>query len=514
MAILLTLVAVALLGFRLMHAGALWRDEAAAVQLANMPTLHDLSANFQHEAFPLPFPLLIRFYTMLFGDGDHALRCFGVAIGIALLAVAWLNSGSTGPSLFLALLGLNNLFLIWGTSLRGYGLGIVLLLLTLGLSAKAVRDPTRGKAIASMLAATASAQVLLNSLPLIIAIAGGAVVAFVLERRFHEARITCLCALVPVVSFLPYLKSYVGADWTVLLKLPISVPLLWQKFEQALADRNNIVALFWTGTVAAFLIASIWYLWVQRSDDPSELRVVRFAVVSTLLSIVAYAAFLKIVSYATRPWYYLPLIGLIAGTIEILSAQMARIVWLRAARLLIALLFLLLVPISWHRLAEPFTNVDNIARRLETAAAPNDLIVLNPWHYGPSFYRYYHGRTPWITNPLITAHRFHRYDLMKEKMMEADPIRAVEDRIRETLQSYHSVWIVGGASPPEEGLPSTLGPAPNPYLGWNGYVAFWSIELGTFLNRHVIDGEVAVDRAPNVNEDENLPVLIARGWRN
>ena len=109
-AILLSAVVIGLLIIRATHAGALWRDEAATLHLAQLPTLGDVAANFQHEAFPLPFPLLIRTYVALFGASDAGLRWFGFVIGVAMVAVAWFNSraiNDRGPLLFLTFFGLN-----------------------------------------------------------------------------------------------------------------------------------------------------------------------------------------------------------------------------------------------------------------------------------------------------------------------------------------------------------------------------------------------------------------------
>ena len=259
-AVLLSALVLFFLDVRAMHAGALWRDEAAAVQLARMPTLHDVAANFQHEAFPLPFPLTLRIYTSLFGDTDCSLRCFGFVVGVVMLAVAWFNSralGAAGPVVFLALFGLNNLFVIWGSSLRGYGLGSAFVLLTVGLAAKAVRDETRQNAIAATFAAVASVQFLLNSLPLIAAIAAAAFFVFILERKFREARLVCLCALIPALSFLPYLKSYLGTDWTIVLKLPVATSLLWEKFQQALAGEHFTIGLLWQSAAALLLLIGL-----------------------------------------------------------------------------------------------------------------------------------------------------------------------------------------------------------------------------------------------------------------
>ncbi len=58
-----------------------------------------------------------------------------------------------------------------------------------------------------------------------------------------------------------------------------------------------------------------------------------------------------------------------------------------------------------------------------------------------------------------------------------------------------------------------LGPAPNPYFGWAGYMAFWSMELGSFLNQHAVSGEVALEPMPGVNDEENVPLLVASGWQ-
>ena len=516
-AILLSALALFLLIVRMTHAGALWRDEAATVQLAEMPTLHDVAANFQHEAFPLPFPLLIRSYIGLFGGSDASLRCFGFVVGMLVLAVAWFNSrtfADRGPLLFLALMGCHTAFLVWGTSVRGYGLGIALILLTLGLVAKALREPTRRDAINATVAAVASVQILLNSWPLIGAIAMAAFLVFLLERKFREARWVCVCATVPVLSFLPYLKSYLGADWTIVLKFPVTISSLWEKFQGALAGDYQTIALLWETVVVLFLLKAVFFLWSARyGHTAAELRPVRFILFFVLLSIVAYGAFLKILSYATRPWYYLPLICCVAGAVDIMGGAITRMLWLRVVRIIIALALVILIQLTKNPLRDPFTNIDAVARNLEKEAAPNDLIVVNPWHYGPSFYRYYHGPTRWITSPSISEHRIHRYDLMKAKVMEDDPLSEVRSAIRETLQSYHRIWIVGGARPPEEGLPATLGRPPNSELGWAGYVSFWSIELGTFLSEHVAAGELVMAPPPNRIRAENIPLLVGRGWQ-
>src|SRR5207302_4738399 len=182
------------------------------------------------------FPLTIRGYVAIFGASDTALRWFGFIVGGALLTVAWFNSrriGDCGPLLFLALFGLNATFLTWGTSLRGYGLGCVLLLLSLGLATKAIQQPNRSNAIMATIAAIAAVQYMLNAVPLIGAIAAGAVVVSIVRRQFRKAGVVCMCGAICAASFVPYIKSYLSADWNVVLKFPTDFFSLWEKFRLA-----------------------------------------------------------------------------------------------------------------------------------------------------------------------------------------------------------------------------------------------------------------------------------------
>lgn len=516
-AILLSAVVIVLLIIRATHAGALWRDEAATLHLAQLPTLGEIAANFQHEAFPLPFPLLVRSYIALFGASDPSVRWFGFTIGVAVLAVAWFNSrtrGESGPLLFPALFCLNATFLIWGTSLRGYGLGCVLLLLTLGLTVAAIRQPTPANAVAATIASVATIQIMVNAAPLLTAIAAAAFIVFIVERQFRRATAVCACAALCALSFLPYLRSYLGADWTVVLEYPATFSSLWDKLRLAFEGQSQLMAIFWYAALSSIVLGAIWRLWTSRAQKSSgDVHLLIFLISLLALSIFAYYAFLQILSYATRPWYYLPLLCLVAGAVDLVSGILSQVKWMRLARLSVAIAALLLLPLNlWQSARERATNIDLVARKLEQEASPGDLIVINPWHYASSFSRYYRGPTPWITVPTMTEHRIHRYDLMKLKTMELDPLGDVRSAIRQTLASSHRVWVVGGALPPDENMPR-LGPAPNPYFGWAGYMNFWSMELGSFLATHASSGNVVLEPAAGTNENENVPLLVAQGWQ-
>lgn len=510
-AILLSVTVLFLLIIRATSAGALWRDEAATLQLSQMP-ISEIFSNFQHEAFPPPFPLSIRAYTALFGASDASLRWFGFAVGVTLLVTAWFNSrklGDRGPLFFPILFGLNATFLTWGTSLRGYGIGCVFLILTIGLTASAIRNPTTANAIAATIASIGAVQFMINAVPLVAAIAVAAVFVFALQQQFRCAAIVCVCAVICALSFLTYAKSYLNADWSIVLKYPTDFASLWGKLQQALAEHG--AAIFWAAGLLLVIVAVVWQLWISPGEKP-EAQLLFYLVALGAMSIFAYYAFLKTLSYATRPWYYLPLLCAVAGAIDLIGGLLSRVQWFRIARVLFVVAALSFLPLQlWNVAHQRLTDIDIIANKLEQEAAPNDLIVINPWHFAPSFYRYYHGSTPWVTVPTMSEHRVHRYDLMKSKMIEADPLSDVRSAIQQVLQANHRVWVVGGARPLDPDMPR-LGPAPNPYFGWAGYMSYWSMEIGSFLNDHT-SGEVVIEPMANVNDGENVPLIVAQSWR-
>jgi hypothetical protein len=120
-----------------------------------------------------------------------------------------------------------------------------------------------------------------------------------------------------------------------------------------------------------------------------------------------------------------------------------------------------------------------------------------------------------MTLPELSEKRIHRYDLIKTKMEEPDAIADIRSAISKTLQSGNRVWLVGGAQPTEGQGPLSLSPAPDPLFGWSSqaYTYAWSMQLGAFLQQHVMDGEVVISPSKNISINENIPLVIARGWR-
>ena len=520
-AVLLTATTLFLLVIRATHAGALWRDECAVVNLARMPSLTDITQNFQHEAFPVPFPILIRTYTNVFGSSDAALRCFGVAAGVALLGALWFSSHLTGrapPLLSLALLGLNTTFLFWGTTVRGYGVGSALIVLAFGLLVNVVLNPSRPRIIAAAVASIAAVQCLVHNLALIFALIASAVIVGLVRRDLRRVIVLLAILALCMISFVPYLNAY-SSSWSQVVEFPVTGRLLWKQFNFALGNPNPAVAWFWHIAFIVLFAASIWHLYHWRLHKPAPhwdlLLLGSFAVIAAP---IAYYEFLQTLSYLTRSWYFLALISVWAVALDCLAIALSSAIWVRIGRLIFVAIALVILPINaWPKIVERQTNIDIVAKRLGESATPVDLIVIAPWQYGISFSRYYHGATPWITLPTITDLRVHRYDLFREKMLSPHPIDDVIEKVHRTLAAGNRVWFVGGIKLPPEGKPArSLPPAPNATAGWDNvaYSDAWLEQLGAFVRAHSEHGQtVTLLSTGAVNSFEDVPLVVVDGWQ-
>jgi len=524
-AILLSMVVAVLLFVRAQHAGALWRDECASLQLAEMPRAGDVLNNFQRESFPAPFPLTVRAYAAIYGTSDAALRAFGFVVGLMLLAAVWINARllKTGPPLLLLiLLGLNTTFLVWGTGIRAYGIGSVLILLAFGLVAKMLVEPTNFRIAGAFLACLASVQFLLYNSVLLVAIGFAGFVVCLTQKNIRAgialAGICGLCA----IAMLPYLGPFrYESQSTVVFRAPVDLAWFTGQLALALGNPTIVMVTLWLVLFLAALAGAILRLYFFRSKKPApEWGYLLYGLLVAVVSAVLYLAFLKAVGYRTRAWYYLALLAVVAGSIDLLVANLAQVRWVRIARLaLVVGAFCGLPWAAWPKINERQSNMDIVARTLTEAAQPNDLIVVNPWFLGVGFNWYYRGTTPWTTCPLLDDHRMHRFDLLKEKMATTGPIDDVLGKISRTMRSGNRVWFVGELTilPPDR-MAVTLPPAPSSEYGWSGdaYAQTWSQQMGDLVRDHAGHAQVVPVpglQSQSVNEFEDVPVFVASGWR-
>jgi hypothetical protein len=545
MALVLTAAVAALAVVRMLHAGGLWRDEAGAARLASLPTLQEIAGLFQHEAFPPLFAVTVRAWSQVAGGGDLALRIFGLAVGLGIAGILWLNARTTArtvPLLSLALLGLDAPFLVFGESVRGYGMGSAFVLLTYGLLASALawRPEGHGSRPAALIAlaaigAVASVQVVMGNAALVLALCTAAAAVAVARRRWLLAGGIVGCGAVAALSLFPYAAQLAAArrQWSVIVTYSIGAGKIWKAFISTVGPRP--VLAFWLLLALAGLAGLARELMRQwrvaargaPSPRPEEEQVpgwtdaAAFAGLTIVCAVAANAIFLERLGYPPRPWYFLPLMTLLASALDTIFGALARSRVGRFADLRVAAVVLVAaaqaVP-TWQHLTTRQTNADLVAREVARAAAPEDLVVVLPWYYGVSFSRYYAGAARWLTLPDIADHRIHRYDLLKPRLASPHPLDDVLRQVAATLRSGHRVWVAGDASWPGPGEAAAMPPpAPSSPDGWHDYpyIVGWSRGFGRFLERHAaLIAAVAVPtpRQP-VSSLEDLQLEVVEGWR-
>jgi len=237
-----------------------------------------------------------------------------------------------------------------------------------------------------------------------------------------------------------------------------------------------------------------------------------------LFGAVCYIGFLKVLSYATQPWYYIVFVAFTATCVEMIFSSLGRMEKALLARSACALLLMSasFVPaLKW--LEGRQTNIDFIAAQLAKNARPDDLIVINTWFYGITFRHYYHGTTSYVTFPPMEDLRTHRVDIAKRQMMSPQPMTPVLRKMAEVLHAGHTVWLIGGLNYVTPGRPPLfVAPGFDGPDGWvgSGYYTAWS-EQASFLvqtyARAIMPIPVPCDQP--VVRYEDVPLTAIRGWR-
>ena len=521
-ALILSATIIFLLVVRVMRAGGLWRDECAVVQLARMPAVSDVFRNFQHEAFPPLFPLIVRAYTILFGSTDFALRIFGLCVGCLLVVAFWINARSLCkdvPLIALALTSLNTTFFVWGTTIRGYGLGSAMIVLIFGCISALLLAVNRQSVITATVVCLFGVQILLYNSVLLLAIGGAAFVVLLFQWRFKQSLVILAICAVAIVFLLPYLPAYLRArDWNILVRGWPTSYSLWKHFEVALGNPGYSIPALWYAIAVGLAGVFIFQLRQNRSGE-KESRLIWFAILASGISLIGCYAFLRILSYTTSNWYYLAFICVVAAALDLTASILCRSNWLRICRVVIAAAVLCVAPIAdWPAITERQTNVDLAGRAVTERATANDLVLVIPWQFGIPFNRYYHGLAHWTTIPKIEDHAVHRYDLFKAKMLSDHPIDDLAEMMRLTLSSGNRVWLIGGLNlpRPEEG-PMTLPPAPASRFKWDNraYTAAWWQQVSVFIALHADKIEpmtLPQTESMRINELEETSLVAAEGW--
>jgi len=420
--------------------------------------------------------------------------------------------------LALALIGLNSNFLIEGMSVRGYGLGAVLLIVAVAFTAKLANEFTVRKLVVVALVFFAATQIAFFNGAFAPAILLAAIVVFFFQQQLKSAILVALVALVIGISYVPYILNiyFHVRPWVILLQEPAPFEALWGLFMEAFGNPVSIMSWVWVTIVLGAMAGAVWRLkTVWNNKDSTERDLLLFAVIIIVVSIPSFSLFVWITHKPLLPRYYLILFCLLAVAADLIVARICRPFPARLARLAAVIIAMVTLPFAvWPAIIQRDTNMDILAKTLEQQAGVDDVIVVNSWSRGISFNRYYHGKTQWLTVPNIEDHRMHRYDLFRAKMLEFFPLDDVEEAMTKALKSANRVWVVNDFRVPLRGRPRVLSPAPDPVYGWRStsYSVAWAQQLAFFLQKHALKSTVVAEPLPSVKRQENAVLVVVEGW--
>jgi hypothetical protein len=300
----------------LWHAGGFWRDEVNLINLSGRHTLNEMSK----DSFPVLMPLLVSGWTAIgLGQSDLSLRLLGTLIGLALPAALWLAVWKTrrAPLLIgLVLLTLNSTAITFGDSLRAFGLGSVLILLTTAAAGWFLKNPTWRRAGVLAALAILSVQALYQNAVFIAAICFGAWAVCARQKNGRMAVKILVVAVVSAASLLPY--------WTRIASMPEAAAALRTGFNPMYVFINfdnaagfPMLQYTWVWGFLALLVVVCGFMSlfgrtrvpgrVAGNKPPEDAPL--FGRTTLLLALVAVAGFFWFAASPKTHWCFFPLLA-------------------------------------------------------------------------------------------------------------------------------------------------------------------------------------------------------------
>jgi hypothetical protein len=525
-AVLVTAAAVVLHLHFWLHIGGLWRDE---VNQVNVSAKHSL-LEMEKDSFPILMPLMVHTWLALgLGNSDQDLRLIGLLVGLGILAALWIScwkARRSPPLLGLALFGLNSSLIFFGDSLRAYGLGSLLAAALTATAFVFLQQPSTARAAWLALTAILSVQLLYNNAVLVAAICFGAWAVCWRRKDGRAALQILLVAVLSAASLLPYTQNLIaGAGAASVLRTGVKLPRFFASYNDTLGFPLSEYIYVWVLLYAAIVFRA-WAGFCQSAKipSPSDARdsngdLSLFAAVALTLAVVGFPIFFWRAQLPMQSWYVLPLLATTAVCFDV-ALSFRHWIWRVGLLVFVGVTAGYSFTETNKLLDGHFSDVNLYAEKLTANADPKDYIVVDPWLFGITFDHYFKGATPWDTLPPLPDHATHRFDLVKLELQDTNAIAPVLQKIAQTLQSGHHVWILAdkgwfGIPGPGQQPPPSLPPAPSPKTGWADwpYTQVWAAQMACFISGHSTQFGKLQDLSTERFITEDVDAFVASGWK-
>jgi hypothetical protein len=510
------------------YSGSFWRDEASCIQIADSPSLASMWASLPMDSSPALYTGFLRLWIFT-GPGatDSGIRLFGtlMALGIViavLLSFRMLNRSV--PLLAVALVGMNVIIFYFGSSIRPYGLAAVLIVLCFTSMWKVVQAPTRWNITAAFILAMLAVHCSYQNCYLLFGIGVAGAVACIVCRLWMRCLLVltiCLITAISLLVYLPTLQRY--HDMWMILAQGADLGAILAAMVEAFVVKNINLCVVWGAALLSALVFLPYQYYLERRRQPGGQTpsLYLYSLITIVTGGTAGILFLRASNIFPYAWHFIPLLALMAVTVEIGANVPRPALWLSAlkAAATCAIVGVSVMPL-WRSAHVRRTNLDLLCNVLAEKARPSDLILVSPFWLSPGFNYLYHGKTPWTTIPAVPSDRNFRlapHAHIKELMATPGAIRPTLDKIEDTLRAGNRVWFVGEIEfPQSDAVPPELPPAPHPEFQWNSnpYMHVWSMQVGRFLQDHATGGiQYAIPIGQPIYELEDIKLFYAEGWQ-
>jgi hypothetical protein len=521
-------ISLAIIWFHLffwIHVGGFWRDEVNSINIASRHSLSGMS----QDSFPMLMPLVVHGWLALgLNKSDLELRALGLLIGLGIPAVLWAAAWKTRrspPLLGLTLFGLNSTLIVFGDSMRAYGLGCLLIISTTASACAFLKKTSWMRAGWLALFSVLSVQALYHNAILVGAICIGAMAVCVRRKNWRAVTQVFIAGTVAAISLLPYVPLILsGRESSIVLRTGVKLPRFYAQFQDSFGFPFGFYLYVWA-FLALFMIICGCLVWLRNSKTITNSDQIKgddlylFAGITIPVGLGVFCIFLWIAALPGQSWYLLPVMAVAVTCFDAALPSLQRY-WRAAFFGFIVVTTLISIPITGHETKYHLTNMDIRVRQLASHISADDYVIVLPWLCGISFEYYFKGATQWTTLPPIADHSTHRYDLVKIQLENTNAIAPVFQQINTTLQSGHRVWILASGGwmdfpDPRIPAPASLPPAPLSFSGWSEmpYTVVWASQIKHFLGDHSLEFLHVKNPTEGLSVVEQMELFMISGWK-
>lgn len=530
----LTVWALSLHIYRLMHAGALWRDEISSLKVATTANWSDFYIAQMHDSFPLFNVFLLRIWMSLKGGAladvavnDNYLRIYGMLGGLALLvALIWsaMRVFRSLPVFSIALFALSPSVIQWGDSLRAYALGAAFSVFFMGSMWRFLQEPSLKKCSLCTLFAVLMVWTLYGNAFFVFAIcvAAGAVALYRRDGRlfFRVGGIGLLTALSLFLNFPIFREMMILKE---ALAQYITLPQIVASWWAAWSESGDFYGVFWVISIIFVLfVALISFkrtIYNTASQKQRELGI--YILLILVLSIGGFLCYLQIVDIPPQVWYFIPIGAVVSAVLDAAWPLLEKKKTVLPIQ--IGLCIALTVTTASGTLKaqrQKLTNLDLVAGLMKQRAKEGDLIIIAPLYPACSLIRNYQGPAKVQVWPPHKPEEltFQRMDiLLSATLSKEEAISPLLEEIGHTLRQGGRVWIMGdivvvpGNQPPPWIQPGTRFPGQSQV---GPYLYTWGAQVFHYLINHAKSVSVTDELdVSQVNRWEAIrQIVVFDGW--